>query len=77
MSIPLAKGREGSRVTADAYLRGLCSSVRRRKLPIIMFEQVKANGTRSYNFLIDLVSGLERKGKTGSQVPSKFKGIKF
>jgi integrase len=68
----------GSKVTADVYIRRLgaiCAT--RNTNPAEMIKKNKEDeGEWLYNFLMDLVTDMEREGKAGSYISSNLKAVK-
>jgi len=68
----------GSKVTADVYIRRLGSICATRNTnPAEMIKKNKEDeGEWLYNFLMDLVTDMEREGKAGSYISSNLKAVK-
>ncbi len=70
----------GSRITADVYLRRLgsiCASKGMKSPKELLAQAVKHGGPLwAYNFIMDLVTELERKGKAGSYIHSNAKAVR-
>lgn len=67
----------GSRVTADVYIRRLgniCTS--RHTNPKELIKKAREDQEFLYNFLMDLVTDLEKQGNAGSYISSNLKAIK-
>lgn len=67
----------GSKVTADVYITRLgavCAS--RNTTPKELIKKSKEDQEFLYNFLMDLVTDLEKQGKAGSYISSNFKAVK-
>jgi hypothetical protein len=67
----------GSKITADVYLRRIGSICGLRGItPVELGERATADERWAYNFLIDLVTEFESRGKAGSYIHSNVKVVK-
>ena len=67
----------GSKVTADVYIRRLGSICAIRKTsPNELIKQGKNDQESLYNFLMDLVTDMEKERKAGSYISSNLKAVK-
>jgi integrase len=71
----------GSRITADVYLRRLgsiCNSLGVRNPKELLTQATSDGGGRmwAYNFVMDIVTRMEREGKAGSYIHSNTKALR-